>query len=113
MVEVVVDQMTFDFALAGLTHDYHFLSFRVVVATFVVTSHDDKRVAVSPPVAHANGESLTTLSPQSTSKLPPHSQHWNVSSLIGSSTGTSKKGTGTFSLLGKQVTAKQGTGIVP
>ena len=41
MVEVVVDQMTFDFALAGHSHDYHFSSFKVVVAAFVVTSHED------------------------------------------------------------------------
>ena len=60
MVEVVVDQMTIDFALAGLTRDYHFLSFKVVVATLLVPSHDDKSVGVSSSVAHANGSNLTT-----------------------------------------------------
>ena len=64
MVEVVVDQMTFDFALAGHSRDYHFSSFKVVVATLLVPSHDDKPVGVSSSVAHVNGESLTTLSPQ-------------------------------------------------
>ena len=57
MVEVVVDQMTFGFALAGLSHDYHFPSFKVVVATLLVPSHDDKTVGVSSSVAHASGES--------------------------------------------------------
>ena len=55
--------MTFGFALAGLSHDYHFSSFKVVVATLLVTSHDDKSVAVSSPVAHARGSYLTTPSP--------------------------------------------------
>ena len=50
--------MTFGFALAGLTHDYHILSFKVVVATLLVPSHDDKPVGVSSSVAHASGKSL-------------------------------------------------------
>ena len=58
MVEVVVDQMTIDFALAGLTRDYHFLSFKVVVTTLIVPSHDEKPVGVSSSVAHASGKSL-------------------------------------------------------
>ena len=38
MVEVVVLPLTFGRALAGLTRDYHFLSFKVVVATLLAAS---------------------------------------------------------------------------
>ena len=63
--------MTFGFALAGLTHDYHILSFKVVVANLLVPSHDDKPVGVSSSVAHAVGLNLGPHCPQSTSKLQP------------------------------------------